>query len=116
MSTPLRIPFSKGRVVSEVMPLCLCCSAWGSMGRCRQFRGFLRPGEKLYAFLDDIYVLCPPARVVEVYGILQAELWRHAGIQINGRKTQVWNQAGVYPRRCEVLEQIAQPEDPEATV
>ena len=76
----------------------------------------LRPGEKLFAFLDDIYVLCPPARVVEVYGILQAELWRHAGIQINGGKTQVWNQAGVCPPRCEVLEQIARQEDPEATV
>ena len=76
----------------------------------------LRPGEKLFAFLNDIYVLCPPARVVEVYGILQAELWRHAGIQINGGKTQVWNQAGVYPPRCEVLEQIARQEDPEATV
>ena len=31
-------------------------------------------------------------------------------------KTQVWNQVGVYPRRCEVLERIAQQEDPEATV
>ena len=33
-----------------------------------------------------------------------------------GERPQVWNQAGVYPRRCEVLEQIAQQEDPEATV
>ena len=88
----------------------------GQHGALQAVSRLLCPGEKLFAFLDDKNVLCRPARVVEVYGILQAELWRHAGIQINGGKTQVWNQAGVYPRRCEVLERIAQQEDPEATV
>ena len=70
-----------GEQGDALMPLLF---SLGQHGALQAVSRLLRPGEKLFAFLDDIHVLCPLARVVEVYGILQAELWRHAGIQING--------------------------------
>ena len=54
----------------------------------------LLPTERLFAFLDDWYVMCRPDRVVDVHHILAVELWSHAKIQIQHGKTQ-----GVEPRR-----------------
>ena len=51
----------------------------------------LRPGERLFAFFDDVYVTCSPDRVVDVFGIFEEELWRHARIRVNQGKTQIWN-------------------------
>ena len=31
--------------------------------------------EKLFSFLDDLYVVAKPERIVEIYGILSEELW-----------------------------------------
>ena len=67
-------------------------------------------------FLDDIYLLCRPARVLTVHTIAQRELWRHARIRVHSGKTHIWNMAGARPERCEVLERLAQQEDPEARV
>ncbi len=50
-------------------------------------RARLRSTEKLFAFLDDLYVVCAPERVVEVHRILEEELWRHARHLINEGKT-----------------------------
>ena len=47
---------------------------------------------------------------------LQEELYRHARIRIHVGKTQVWNAAGERPEACDVLERIAQEEDPRARV
>ena len=42
-------------------------------------------GEPLFAFLDDVYVTTPnPDRVGPIYRVLDAELYRHARIRING--------------------------------
>ena len=34
----------------------------------------LQPNEHLMAFHDDLYVVCQPERVVQVFSILRAEL------------------------------------------
>ena len=51
-----------------------------------------------------------------IYRILDAELYRHALIRINGSKTQVWNSGGIRPDFCDVLERLAQQVDPGARV
>ena len=73
--------------------------------------------ECLLAYFDDIYVVSPvPDRVSQVYATLQRNLFSHARIRINGGKTQVWNCSGIRPSGCDVLERIAQADDPEARV
>ena len=62
----------------------------------------LRAGELLFAFLDDVYVVCSPARVGVIHTLLENALWGHAG------KTKVWNRAGIRPEACDFLERRAQ--------
>ena len=76
----------------------------------------LRVGERLFAFLDDIYVTTTPERVGIVHNILEQELYRHSRIHIHVGKTQVWNASGVRPPACDQLERLAQVSDPEARV
>ena len=74
-------------------------------------------GERLFVFLDDVYVTTPsPDRVGPIYRVLNAELHRHARIRINAGKTQVWNSGGIRPDFCDVLEKLAQQVDPGARV
>ena len=58
----------------------------------------LSPHERLFAFLDDIYVVCSPDRVLPIFQALEIELWVHSRIQIHQGKTQLWNKGGVPPR------------------
>ena len=74
------------------------------------------PSERLFAFLDDIYVVCSPDRVADVHASLQAELWRHARIQVHQGKTQLWYRDGVTPRGTEALTAAARIEDEDAIV
>ena len=76
----------------------------------------LLPSERLFAFLDDIYVVCSPDRVADVHASLQAELWRHARTQVHQGRTQLWNRDGVTPRGTEVLTVAARIEDEDAIV
>ena len=59
------------------------------------------------AFLDDIYVVTRSERIGAVYVTLQNELLAHAGIQVHGGKTHVWNRGGVRPVACDALECIS---------
>ena len=61
----------------------------------------LEQAEKIFAFLDDIYLICQPERVSILYDLLQASLWTHARIRIHLGKTKIWNSAGVRPANCE---------------
>ena len=70
-------------------------------------------GERLFASLDDMYVVTTPDRVGAVHAILSEELWPHSRI-CHGGKTQVWNAAGIRPPACDELDRVAQLEDPEA--
>ena len=76
----------------------------------------LVPGEHLFAFLDDIYVVSKPGRVGRIHDLLAAALWRHSGIQIHHGKTQVWNRACIRPDVCDRLERVAQVVRPDAQV
>ena len=51
--------------------------------------------ERLFAFLDDLYVVCSPDRVSAVNGVLQNALFHHSRIRVHHGKTQVWNREGV---------------------
>ena len=64
----------------------------------------------MFAFLDDVDVTTP------IYHVLDAELYRHARIGINGGPTQVWNSGGIRPEFCDVLERLAQQVDAGARV
>ena len=63
----------------------------------------LEPGETLFAFLDDVYVVLLPHRVRPVYDLLQHHLFNQAHIQLNAGKTRVWNQAGQPPPNIQAL-------------
>ena len=76
----------------------------------------LKEGERLFAFLDDIYVVCAPERVGEVYLVLEQQLREKPGINIHQGKTKLWNKAGVKPAMSDVLTQAAQAQKPEAIV
>ncbi len=96
-----RIPQGEGGEQGDaLMPLLY---ALGQHGALEAIKSRLLPGERLFAFLDDLYVAAMPERIVEIYGILEQELWRHARIRINGGKTQVWNRGGARPAGVESL-------------
>ena len=59
----------------------------------------LEPGESLFAFLDDTYVLCSPERTRVLYNLLNTTLQERAGIRLHTGKTRMWNFAGETPCR-----------------
>ena len=102
-----------GEQGDPLMPL-LC-----SVGRHRALEGISREllaSEKLLAYLDGIYVITRPDRVGDVHTAVRQNLWIHACVSINNGKTKVWNAAGHKPAGCEVLDTVAQAEDPDARV
>ena len=78
--------------------------------------GLFRSNEKVFAFLDDIVVVCSPNKVVAVEAILREEPKRHAHIDVHQGKTQVWNRGGVAPRGIEELVTVARLVNPDAIV
>ena len=87
--------FPKVRGVNRETPSCRFFSQSGSTHR-----------EHLLAFLDDIHMVTRPERVGAA----------RASIRIHGGKTKIWNQSGERPRICDVLERIAQQNNPRARV
>ena len=75
----------------------------------------LRLGERIFAFLDDVCIVCHPERVEAVVSILAAELWGHAQIQVH-EGNQVWNRAGEEPAGMHELTIRARRVDPDAVV
>ena len=74
----------------------------------------LLQGEHLFAFVDDIYIT-ELARVRTVLTLVEnALLW--AGISIHQGKTKIWNQVGIQPPGCEMLERLARVVDQHAHV
>ena len=57
----------------------------------------LRPGEFLFAFLDDVYVLSLPERTRKINDLLADKLQSRAGIQLHRGKTRMWNRAAEIP-------------------
>ena len=65
--------------------------------------GQMLPGEHLFAYLDDIYILCKPARVRTLYNLLKLALKEDTGLDLNEGKTRVYNKAGTEPAEVRQL-------------
>ena len=57
----------------------------------------LRAGEAVFAFLDDVYIVCEPDRVSTLLELVRGALFRHAHTEVNMGKTRVWNAADMEP-------------------
>ena len=89
---------------------CSCCSPdFCSLGQHRAL-------EKLFAFLDDVYLVCTPGRVADVLTAVGEELMAHAHISLHLGKTQVWNRSGVVPASIEAISRAARLVKPDAIV
>ena len=64
-------------------------------------------GETICAFLDDVYAVCCPDRVVPIFNLCQRELRIHFRIEVHLGKTQVWNRGGFEPPGCHLLTEVA---------
>ena len=76
----------------------------------------LKEGERLFAFLDDIYVMCSPDRIGQIYLLLEEQLRVKTGISIHQGKTKLWNAAGCKPAMADMLTVAAKRRSPEAVV
>ena len=72
--------------------------------------------ERLFAFMDDIYVSSKPDRTGALHQSLDREMWEHARIRLHQGKTQLWNRGGVAPEGWEMLTVAARRSDPSAVV
>ena len=77
--------------------------ALGQHAALTQVHATLRQGEMLFAYLDDIYVLCDPYRVAEIFLQVKLSLFRSAGIQVNLGKTKIWISAGIKPEDLDTV-------------
>ena len=102
-----------GEQGDALMPMLFCL---GQHGALRAIAERLLPGEKLFAYLDDLYVVCQPDRVGDVHTIIGQELWRHAKISVHHGKTKVWNRGGTCPDACAALTEAARMVDLRAVV
>ena len=68
-----------------------------------EVKASMRPGELLFAFLDDVYVVVASTqRIREVYNLLSEKL-AVVRIQLHAGKTRMWNTAGTRPTDLEDL-------------
>ena len=88
----------------------------GQQWALRAIAGQLKDGERLFAFLDDLYVSCQPARVAEIHRVMRIELWTHSKISIHHGKTKLWNKVGILPSGVEELQHLASSVDENAIV
>ena len=72
-----------GEQGDPLMPLLFSLGQHGALS--------LRDGERMLAYLDDIYIVTSLDRVGVVIASLQEQLFRHGRIRLHGGKTQVWN-------------------------
>ena len=103
----------EGEQGDPVMPMLV---SLGMHPALRAAQARLRPSERIFAFLDDVCVVCLFERVQTVVSILAAELWYHAHIQAHDGKTHVWNRAGEEPVGIHELTARARIRDPNAVV
>ena len=61
------------------------------------------PGEHLFAYLDDVYILCKPERVKKLYDLLEKALKDQTGLKLNTGKTRVYNRGSVQPEGVQEL-------------
>ena len=78
-------------------PLMPALYALGQHPALVELQRHLRPGELVFAYLDDIYAIVPSARARVVFDQLSQHLFRHARIEVHQGKTRAWNAAGLEP-------------------
>ena len=76
----------------------------------------LLDSERLFAFMDDVYVCCGPDRVAAIHQLLEREMWDRARIQLHQGKTQFWNRGGSSPHGWEAMTAVARVGDPTAVL
>ena len=86
-----------GEQGDPLMPLLYALGQHPALDRVAQH---LRGNERIYAFLDDVYITCPPERVRILYDLLSQCLREQAQIQVHVGKTRIWNRAGIEPINC----------------
>ena len=74
----------------------------------------LLDSERLFAFMDDIYVSSTPDRTEALHQSLDRQMWDHARIRLHQGKTQ-WN-SGVAPEGWDRLTAAARTSDPSGVV
>ena len=94
------VTFPRGRGASKGDPLMLQLFCLAQHAALRAVADQLAEGEHLFAFLDDLHIVCHPDRVGEIHSILQRELFRHAHISVHLGKTKIWNRSGDEPEGC----------------
>ena len=93
-----------GEQGDPLMPLLFCIGQHPALAAVAKE---LREGEKLFAYQDDLYIICQPDRVGEVHALLQKHLWNCTGISLHSGKTKVWNRSGVEPAGVSELQRHA---------
>ena len=68
--------------------------------------------EEIFAFLDDMHLVCRPNRVAVVYENVRQELQRHTNIDIHCGKTKIWNRSSEKPNGVDQLTVAARVQDP----
>ena len=101
MGVTQRIPQGEGGEQGD--PLMPMLFALGQHGSLEAAQARLRVGERLVAFMCDIYAVCSPDRVGAVFAIVEQEMQARAHIRMRHGKTQVWNRGGVVPNGIEEL-------------
>ena len=78
-------------------PLMPALYAVGQHAALLRVHGELQAGENLFAYLDDIYLTCPPERAGALFASVAAALREAANVQVHLGKTRIWNEAGEEP-------------------
>ena len=59
----------------------------------------------MFAYLDDLYIVCSPKRVRAIFTRLKSDLESHARIQVHLGKTKVRNRVGEEPEACSSMQE-----------
>eukprot|EP00973_Karenia_brevis_P091361 12407097-Karenia_brevis.AAC.1 len=78
-------------------PLMPALFALGQHPALAEVAGQLQAGEHLFAYLDDVYLVCSPQRVKVLFDMVSHALTQLCGIRVNLGKTRIWNSGGVMP-------------------
>ena len=76
----------------------------------------MRVHERLFAYLDDIWLVSKPDRVGDLLNSAERELWGRARIRVHSGKTHVLNRSDRKPPACDELQRRAEMLDEEARV
>ena len=77
-----------GEQGDALMPALFCLALHSAL---EQIKADLPAGAEVIAYLDDIYVVCDPADVANVYDVIRATLRRTCHIDVNIGKLAAWS-------------------------